>query len=93
MSETATYHLACHCQAHVIRLDLPKDNPFDKAEVCDCSLCLKRRIVWMSVRGGSMSILRGVGKDGVKTKVYQMGSKTYHHQVSLALAHHGTEGS
>ena len=85
MSEATTYHLACHCQAHVIRLDLPKDKPFGDPGVCDCSHCLKRRIIWATAPSGSMTIVRGSGKDGVETKEYHMGENSFRHQVSGVL--------
>jgi len=81
MPETTTYHLACHCQSHVIRIDLPKDAPFDSPGVCDCSHCLKRRIVWVQAPAGSMTVIRGVDQDGSPLKEYQMGSKSVSHQV------------
>ncbi|KAK8849369.1 hypothetical protein IAR55_004701 [Kwoniella newhampshirensis] len=83
---TAIYHIACHCQDNVLKLTLPI-NPetgaplaFDEGGVCDCSHCLKRRIVWAFAPKGSMTIVRGMGKDGAApTQEYRFGAKSFSH--------------
>ncbi|WWD19979.1 hypothetical protein CI109_104452 [Kwoniella shandongensis] len=82
--QAKTYHISCHCQAHVLRLDIPNDtdtpSPFDQGGVCDCSHCLKNRIVWGFAPPGTVSIVRGLGKDGAANlQEYRFGSKSYGH--------------
>ncbi|KAK4686959.1 hypothetical protein P7C73_g3163, partial [Tremellales sp. Uapishka_1] len=81
MAESHVVHLACHCQAHVLRLTLPSEpEPFTNNGVCDCSHCIKRKVVWGSAPPGSrFEIIRGVGKDGVELQEYRFGSKSFAH--------------
>jgi hypothetical protein len=81
-SPANVYHLTCHCQAHVLRLTLPEGAKFDDNGVCDCSHCLKRRIVWYSAPAGSLEIVRGCGKDGTEElNEYRFGAKNAGHKV------------
>jgi hypothetical protein len=81
--KTAVYHIACHCQTHVLQLTLPTEDLFSDNGVCDCSHCLKRRIVWGPAPKGSLKVLKGVGTNGVNLQSYIFGEKAYAHQVSL----------
>jgi len=80
--QTATYYLACHCQAHILQLTLPLDDLFSDNGVCDCSHCLKRRIVWGKAPKGSLKVMKGVGSDDIKLQEYRFGTKSFAHQVS-----------
>lgn len=79
--QTAVYHLACHCQTHILRLTLLLDGLFSNNGVCDCSYCLKRRIIWGLAPENSIEILKGVGLDGVELQEYRYGAKSFAHQV------------
>jgi len=81
--KTAVYHVSCHCQTHILRLTLPHEGLFSNNSVCDCSHCLKRRVVWAQAPAGSMQVIKGVGKDGVCLQEYTFGTKAFAHQVSL----------
>ena len=72
------FHLACHCQANILRITFPESvKPFEKNDVCDCSFCLKRRIIWAFAPEGSGKVLKGMDK----LQTYQFGNKTLYHQV------------
>ena len=75
---SSTYHLACHCQTHVLRLTLPPDQTLDTMGVCDCSHCLKRRIVWAMIPGKYVEVVRGVDEGLLE---YRFGKKAGCHQV------------
>lgn len=79
--QTAVYHLACHCQTHILRLTLPLDGLFSNNGVCDCSYCLKRRIIWGRAPENSIEIVKGVGLNGVELQEYRYGAKSFAHQV------------
>jgi len=84
-NQPAVYHIACHCQTHVLQLTLPKEGSFSHeftTGVCDCSHCLKRRIVWGRAPKGSLKVIKGVGTNGVELQEYVFGKKAYEHQVS-----------
>jgi hypothetical protein len=74
----APLHLACHCQAHVLRLTLPA--PPTGGDVCDCSHCLKRRTVWFCAPANSIEVVRGFGDDLAE---YRFGSKSFPHKVCI----------
>jgi hypothetical protein len=78
MSDTKQYILSCHCQSHIYLLNLPHGVLQEKGVVCDCSFCLKRRVVWAFVPGKSMVLHKG--GDGLED--YKFGSKTANHKVS-----------
>jgi hypothetical protein len=78
MSDTKQYILACHCQSQIYLLNLPHGVLEEKGVVCDCSFCLKRRVVWAFVPGKSMVL----HKDGEGLEDYKFGSKTANHKVS-----------
>ena len=80
--QTAIYHLACHCQTHILQLTLPLEGLFSDNSVCDCSHCLKRRIIWGEAPKGSIKVIKGVGTDGVELQEYRFGTKSFAHQVS-----------
>lgn len=80
-----TYHVACHCQSHVLRYTVPADEAFTDNGVCDCSHCLKRRAVWILAPSGALEVVRGVngtGEGGKKLSGYSFGAKQSVHQVS-----------
>lgn len=85
--QTATYHLACHCQTHILQLSLPREGLFRHTTVCDCSHCLKRRIVWDETPMGSIKVIKGFGKDSVELQQYSFGSKTFPHHVRSPFLH------
>ena len=77
------FHLACHCQSNILRVTYPEGTkPFAKNQACDCSFCVKRRIIWSIVPGGRTKVLKGF-TDLVD---YQFGGKGLYHKVSWALA-------
>ncbi|ORX35141.1 hypothetical protein BD324DRAFT_634032 [Kockovaella imperatae] len=77
MSDDHTFHLSCHCQSNILRITYPADTePFNKNQVCDCSYCLKKRIVWSIAPAGSVKVLRGFDK----LRDYQFGGKNMHHR-------------
>jgi hypothetical protein len=78
--QTAIYHLSCHCQTHVLQLTLPREGLFSDFSACDCSHCLKRRIISGEAPKGSLKIIRGVGTNGVELQEYRTGTKTFGHQ-------------
>lgn len=80
--QTAIYHLACHCQTHILQLTLPLQGLFSDNGVCDCSHCLKRRIIWGKAPKGSIKVIKGVGMDGIELQEYRFGAKSFAHQVS-----------
>ena len=84
-NQTAVYHLACHCQTHILQLTLPTVDLFNDTfgnGVCDCSHCLKRRIVWGQAPKNSLKVIKGVGMNGVNLQTYVFGKGAYTHQVS-----------
>ena len=86
--DSQVFHISCHCQKHILQLIAPAKDPFPEGGVCDCSHCLKRRIIWGFAPGNDVSIVRGVGKDGSEDlEEYRFGSKGTGHQVSLKLLH------
>jgi len=83
-SSPKVLHLACHCQTHVLRLTDPS---FEDVGVCDCSHCLKRRIVWGGAKQGTLEVVRGVAKDGAEDLTeYRFGNKNAGHQVSRSAS-------
>lgn len=81
-----TYHIACHCQSHVIRYTVPTEEAFNNNGVCDCSHCLKRRTVWVMAPKGSLEVVKGVngsGEGAKKLTGYSFGAKKSEHQVSI----------
>ena len=81
-----TYHIACHCQEHVLTLTLPSEFDFTDNGVCDCSHCLKRRIVWGVAPKGTLEVVRGVGKDGAaELAEYRFGEKNARHKVGMNM--------
>jgi hypothetical protein len=92
-SDTKTYHLSCHCQTHVVALDLTTDKPFPENGVCNCSHCFKRRIVFATAPEGSARIVKGFGKDGAdELGVYKFGTMQYGQYVSDSRDTRGGEG-
>jgi hypothetical protein len=81
---TKTYYLSCHCQTHVIALELPIDDPFPENGVCNCSHCFKRRIVFgCAPEGSTARILKGFEKDGAEElQIYKFGMMQYGQHVS-----------
>lgn len=77
-----TYHISCHCQSHILAWTTDAESAFTGNGVCDCSHCLKRRIVWIFALKGTLEVVKGVGKDGVDLKGYTFGPKQVEHQVS-----------
>jgi len=52
----------------MLQLTLPTESLFNDTfdnSVCDCSHCLKRRIVWNQALKGSLKVIKGVGMNGV----------------------------
>ena len=81
MTSDHIYHLSCHCQDHVLRLTLPSDKSvFEGIGVCDCSYCVKKRIVWGVAPPGSLTVVRGFGTDGKDLQGYEFGGKNCAHQ-------------
>jgi hypothetical protein len=71
---TKSYILSCHCQKNIVELTLPlpipapdHGTPFTDNGVCDCSHCLKRRVVWFFAPPGSVKVLKGGAADGSET--------------------------
>lgn len=84
MSSKKIYTLACHCQTHVYRLTLPVNQLEKEGAVCDCSWCLKRRIIWAFVPRDSLMHHRGAGVDGTQElNEYRFATKTATHKVCL----------
>lgn len=83
MSGIKSYTLSCHCQTHAYRLTLSKSKIEEEGIVCDCSFCLKKRIVWAFVPQDSLVLTRGAGSEGSEdlTK-YRFATKTAEHLVS-----------
>ncbi|KAJ3119516.1 hypothetical protein HK100_000278 [Physocladia obscura] len=94
---TSTF-LSCHCQQHVLAYN-PKDtahsgHPATKGEICDCSYCAKRKIVWGYALAGELSIVRGVlhapvdGKISMALTEYRFATKrTPHYFCSTCGTH------
>ena len=83
--DTKTYRLSCHCQENVFELSLPLPSPslghgtpFDDNGVCDCSHCVKRRVVWYFVPRTAVKVIRG-GESHLKE--YRFGAKRDAHKV------------
>jgi hypothetical protein len=75
-----TYRGSCHCQTVVFSVTLP-DIAHEKAgnDVCDCSFCAKRAVIWAWADPGALEFEKGL--DGMKG--YQFGAKSTTHYVSL----------
>lgn len=86
-----TYHISCHCQAHILKYTVPEgEEPGFKGNgVCDCSHCFKRRTVWVFAPKGSLEVVKGV--DGLQE--YRFGSKKSGHQVSHVSLDPATGGA
>lgn len=79
---SSKYILSCHCQTHVYILSLPIGELERGAEVCDCSWCLKRRLVWGFYSPDSLVLHRGAGKNGApEIAEYWFGAKKSAHKV------------
>lgn len=80
------YILSCHCQTHIYLLNLPAGELEKEGVVCNCSWCLKRRIIWAFVPHDSLTLHRGAGKDGSEELTeYRFGLKVVAHKVGLHI--------
>ncbi|KAJ3090248.1 hypothetical protein HK100_007506 [Physocladia obscura] len=91
MAAPPPFYLSCHCQAHVLAYN-PRNFdasglPAAKREMCDCSHCTRRRIIWGFSEPGELTVVRGVISESTKDSdlpemalnEYRFGSKTVHH--------------
>jgi hypothetical protein len=73
-SELKTYKGNCHCGAFKFSIKIPE---LTSVTECNCSICFKKRYMWVAPGAGCFTIEKGEGS----LKDYEFGKRSMSHKV------------
>jgi hypothetical protein len=82
------YHLSCYCQCNVLTITCDTPNTKDgqamtQAELCDCSFCIKRLIVWYKFGYSAISTVWECSTENGGLRIYAI--NRLHNLVNSSL--------